>query len=87
MLTVRVGFFPLDEQLYLGEHCWTPETVKQIVRQGTEIASHRRAAASFEAMTKIGVSKSSMERLVNFLSLDNEKFTEYKLSVDYHINN
>jgi hypothetical protein len=59
-----VGFFPLDEQLYLGEHSWSPETVKQIVRQGTEIPSHRRAAASFEAMTKIPVSKSSMERLV-----------------------
>jgi len=61
---VKVGFFPLDEQLYLGEHCWSPETVKQIVRQGTEIASHRRAAASFVEMTKIGVSKSSMGRLV-----------------------
>ena len=61
---MKVGFFPLDEQLYLGEHCWSPETVKQIVRQGTEIASHRRAAASFAEMTKITVSKSSMGRLV-----------------------
>jgi hypothetical protein len=64
VLTARVGFFPLDEQLYLGEHCWTPETVKQIVRQGVEIASHRRAANSFVEMTKIGVSKSSVGRLV-----------------------
>lgn len=64
MLTVTVGFFPLDERLYLGAHVWSPETVKHIVRQGTEIASYRRAAASFEAMTKIPVSKSSLGRLV-----------------------
>ena len=64
MPSVKVGFFPLDEQLYLGEHIWSPETVKQIVRQGTEIASHRRAAVSFAEMTKIAVSKSSMGRLV-----------------------
>ena len=64
MLTAKVGFSPLDEQLYLGAHCWTPETVQQIVRQGVEIASHRRAALSFEEMTKIGVSKSSLGRLV-----------------------
>lgn len=62
--SVQLGFFPLDEQLSLGEHSWSPETVKQIVRQGTEIPSHRRAAASFEAMTKIPVSKSSLGRLV-----------------------
>ena len=64
MPSVKVGFFPLDERLYLGEHNWSPETVKQIVRQGTEIPSYRRAAESFEAMTKIGVSKSSMGRLM-----------------------
>jgi hypothetical protein len=61
---VKVGFFALDEQWQLGEHSWSPETVKQIVRQGSEIASHRRAAASFEAMTKMPVSKSSLGRLV-----------------------
>jgi len=61
---VKGGFFPLDEQLYLGAHHWSPETVKQIVRQGTEVPSHRRAAAGFEAMTKIAVSKSSLGRLV-----------------------
>jgi hypothetical protein len=61
---VKPDFFPLDEWLYLGNHSWTPETVKQIVRQGSEIASHRRAAESFEAMTKIPVSKSSVGRLV-----------------------
>jgi hypothetical protein len=62
--TVKVGFFPLDERLYLGAHHWSPETVKHIVRQGTEIPSHRRAAASFEGMTKIPISKSSLGRLV-----------------------
>lgn len=61
---MKVGFFPLDEWLYLGEHHWSPETVKHIVRQGTEIPSHRRAAASFEGMTKIPISKSSLGRLV-----------------------
>lgn len=61
---MKGGFFPLDEQLYLGAHHWSPETVKQIVRQGTEVPSHRRAAAGFEAMTKIAVSKSSLGRLV-----------------------
>lgn len=64
MPSVKVGFFPLDERLYLGQHSWSPETVKQIVRQGTEIPSHRRAAASYEAMTKIPISKSSMGRLL-----------------------
>ena len=58
-----MDFPPLDEELYLGKHVWSPETVKQMVKQGTEIASYRRVAASFEEMTKIGVSKSSMERL------------------------
>ncbi|MCB0165709.1 MAG: hypothetical protein KDI79_15870, partial [Anaerolineae bacterium] len=61
---MKEGFFPLDEQLYLGEHVWSPETVKQLVRQGTEIPSHRRAAASFSEQTKIAVSKSSVARLV-----------------------
>jgi hypothetical protein len=60
---VKGGFSPLDEQLYLGGHLWSPETVKQMVRQGAEIPSHRRAAASFTAMTKIPVSKSSLGRL------------------------
>lgn len=61
---MKVDFPPLDEELNLGEHVWSPETVKQIVKQGTEIASYRRAAESYEEMTKIGVSKSSMGRLV-----------------------
>ena len=64
MPNVKVGFFPLDERLQLGEHCWTPETVKQIVKLGTEIPSYRRAAKNFEELTKVGVSKSSLGDLV-----------------------
>ncbi len=64
MSTVKVDFFPLDERLQLGEHCWTPETVKQIVKLGTEIPSYRRAAKNFEELTKVGVSKSSLGGLV-----------------------
>ena len=61
---VRPGFFPLDESLQLGEHCWTPETVKQMVRLGVEIASYRRAAENFSELTKVGVSKSRLGELV-----------------------
>jgi len=59
-----MGFFPLDETLRLGEHNWTPETVKQIVKLGVEIPSYRRAAQDFTELTKVGVSKSSLGELV-----------------------
>ena len=59
------GLFPLDQDLKLVKHHWTPETIKQAVRAGTEIASHRRAAQSFAEATKIPMSKSSLGRLVN----------------------
>jgi hypothetical protein len=62
--SVKLGFFPLDEQLQLGGHCWTPGTVKQIVKLGTEIPSYRRAVENFEELTKVGVSKSSLGQLV-----------------------
>lgn len=64
MSIVKVDFFPLDDRLQLGEHCWTPETVKQIVKLGTEIPSYRRAAQNFEELTKVGVSKSSLGALI-----------------------
>lgn len=64
MPPVKGGFFPLDEELYLGAYYWSPETVKQIVRQGTEVPSYRRAARGYEEMTKVKVSKSSVGRLV-----------------------
>jgi hypothetical protein len=61
---VRLGFFPLDEKLQVGEHCWTPETVKQMVKLGVEIPSYRRAAENFSDLTKVGVSKSRLGELV-----------------------
>lgn len=60
-----MGFFPLDQQLKLVKHAWTPETIQVAVRFGVEIASYRRAAESFEAATRIAMSKSSMAELVN----------------------
>lgn len=65
MPTAKVGFFPLDRCLKLGEHSWTPETVKGATRLGLEIASFRRAAESFQAISKIPMSKSSLAELVN----------------------
>jgi hypothetical protein len=61
---VKLGFFPLDEQLQLGGHCWSPETVKQMVKLGTEIPSYRRAVENFAELTKVGVSKSALGKLV-----------------------
>ncbi len=64
MLSVKLGFFPLDKRLQLGEHSWTPATVKQIVKLGVEIPSYRRAAVSFTELTEVGVSKSRLGELV-----------------------
>jgi hypothetical protein len=61
---VKLGFSPLDEQLQLGEHSWSPETVKQIVKLGTEIPSYRRAVENYSELTKVGVSKSALGELV-----------------------
>ncbi len=58
-----MGFFPLDEQLGLGAHSWTPESIKQALSLGVEIPSYRRAAARFEGLTKLPLSKSSLNRL------------------------
>lgn len=56
-------FSPLDGRLKLGQYSWTPETLKQAVRQATEIASYQRAADNFVQMTKLPMSKSSLERV------------------------
>ena len=56
----KTGLFPLDEQLQLGEHTWSPETVKQIVKLGVEIPSYRRAAVNYSELTQVGVSKSKV---------------------------
>lgn len=58
-----MGFFPLDERLKLGGHSWTPESIKQALSLGVEIPSYRRAAARFEGLTKLPLSKSSLNRL------------------------
>ncbi|HXV97230.1 MAG TPA: ISKra4 family transposase [Anaerolineae bacterium] len=57
------GFFPLDEWLGLGEHNGTPESIKQALSLGVEIPSYRRAAERFEGLTKLPLSKSSLNRL------------------------
>ena len=64
MASAAVAFFPLDEQLKLTKKNWSPETIGNAVRLGVEIASYERAAAAFEALTRIPLSKSSLQRLV-----------------------
>lgn len=63
MASARAVFFPLDERLQLGGHSWTPGSIKEAVGLGVEIASYRRAAERFEALTQLGLSKSSLQRL------------------------
>lgn len=62
--SAAVAFFPLDEQLKLSKKSWSPETIRNAVRLGVEIASYERAAATFEALTRMPMSKSSLQRLV-----------------------
>ena len=59
-----MGFFPLDHQLKLGHHSWTPETIGKAIRLGVEIPSLRRAAEEFEGLTHVPLSKSSLQVLV-----------------------
>ena len=59
-----MGFFPLDRELKLVKHSWTPETIQQALRMGVEIPSVRRAAQCFEVLTKVPLSKSSMAALL-----------------------
>ncbi len=56
-------FFPLDYQLKLSKHVWSPQTIQQAVRLAVEIPSHRRAADAFNELTGVGISKSSLQRL------------------------
>ena len=64
MPAARAGFSPLDQQLQLGKHSWTPQTIGQAVRLGVEIASYERAAAAYSDISGVGLSKSSLQRLV-----------------------
>lgn len=63
MTAVKPVFFPLDRQLGLVKHSWTPETIKEALGLGVEVASYRRAAAKFEALTKVPLSKSTLQAL------------------------
>ena len=64
MPSVKLGFFPLDEQLQVWGHSYSPATIKQMVRLGVEIPSYRRAADNYTQLTKVGVSKSKLADLV-----------------------
>jgi len=57
-------FSPLDQRLGLARHSWTPETIQKALRLGVDIPSFRRAAESFEALTQVPLSKSSLAQLV-----------------------
>jgi hypothetical protein len=49
--------------LGLGKHPWSRQTAEHALRLGVEIASYARAAESFTALTGVGMSKSSLQRL------------------------
>jgi hypothetical protein len=61
--TARAVFFPLDHRLKLGKHVWSPQTIGQAVRLGTEIASYERASRFLQELTGVSFSKSSLQRL------------------------
>jgi len=60
-----VGFSPLDRQLKLVKHSWSLETIKQALEMAIQIASYSRAATSWERLTKIAISKSSLQQLAH----------------------
>lgn len=48
----------------MGDYSWTPATIGQALRVGSEIASYQRAATTFVELTHVPLSKSSLQRLV-----------------------
>ena len=57
------GFFPLDRRLQLIEQrSWSPGTIAQALRLGSEIP-FARAAKQFQEMTHVTLSKNSLQRL------------------------
>lgn len=60
----KQGVFPLDEELGVGDHSWTPGTIQRAIRVGIEIASYERAAATFGELMHLPLSKSSLQRLI-----------------------
>ncbi len=67
MQTARAVFFPLDHRLKLSKHVWSPQTIRQAVRLGTEIASFERTSRFLQELTGISFSKSSLQRLTGEL--------------------
>lgn len=65
MTNVVRGFSPLDEVLQLGEHGWSPATIELALRLGVEIPSLRRAAEAFRIITRLPMSKSTVQRLAH----------------------
>lgn len=61
---MKVGLFPLDEQLGLTKHSWSEETIRLALRQAAEIPSYQRGAESFQDLTGVPLSKSALQRLV-----------------------
>lgn len=59
-----MGFFPLDRKLGLVKHSWTPETISEALQLAVDIPSYRRAAGRFQKLTKMPMSKSSLQALV-----------------------
>ena len=60
---MKVGFSPLDRQLKLIKHSWSPETAQHALRLAAEIPSFERAAAAFRVLTHVPMSKSSLHHL------------------------
>lgn len=63
--SVVTVFFPLDQQLQLGDHHWSPATLAKAIQLGVEVASYRRAAQLFVDFTQLPLSKSSLHHLVS----------------------
>jgi hypothetical protein len=51
--------------LKLVKHSWSLETIKQALEMAVQIASYSRAATSWERLTKIALSKSSLQQLAH----------------------
>ena len=60
----KTGVFPLDEVLAVGDHSWSPGTIRWALRMGIEIASYERAAMTFSELMHLSLSKSSLQRMV-----------------------
>jgi hypothetical protein len=61
--TAQAVFFPLDQRLKLSKHVWSPQTIRQAVRLGTEIASYERTSQFLQELTGMSFSRSSLQRL------------------------